>query len=204
MDHAPTEFPYAERDHEDELILGYRERLAKLLLQKSYREGDFTLSSGKKSDYYFDCRVTALSAEGAYLIGNLFFLTLKRLWVSGVAGMSIGADPLVTATTYASQVNGHPLDGLLVRKESKGHGTNQFVEGLANFEPGARIAVIDDVVTSGGSLLKAYDRVKDAGLVVNTVACILDREEGGRENIREKTGLELVSLFTRRELKSYA
>ena len=158
-----------------------KRRLARLLMEKSYREGDFTLASGKKSDYYFDCRVTSLSAEGSWLIGTLFNAMLEDLAIAGVGGMSLGADPLVSSVTVISQSLGRPLNGLLVRKQAKGHGTGRFVEGVDNFAPGASVAMLEDVVTTGGSLLLACDRVADCGLKIAITCCILDREEGGRE-----------------------
>ena len=186
----------------------YKRRLAKILVERSYKEGDFLLASGRRSDYYFDCRVTALHAEGAELIGNLFFEAVSEIIASGtpvkgVGGMTMGADPLVSATTVVSSQQGKPLNGLLVRKESKGHGTNQFVEGLANFETGDPVVVLEDVVTTGGSLLKACQRIESAGLKIVAVCCILDREEGGREKLKE-AGYELKALFTRRELLEHA
>ncbi len=183
----------------DENMLTYKRRLARLLLEKSYREGDFVLASGRKSDYYFDCRVTALHAEGAWLIGTLFTHLLKGMDIKGVGGMTMGADPLVAATTVISHEQGCPLNGLLVRKEAKGHGTGQFVEGLGNFSAGDRVAMLEDVVTTGGSLLKACDRIRDAGLSIVAVCAILDREEGGREKLRE-AGYDLHALFTRTDL----
>lgn len=184
-------------------MLELKRRLARLLVEKSYREGDFVLASGRRSDYYFDCRVTALHAEGSWLIGRLFNDLLKDLDIRGVGGMTMGADPLVSATTVLSHELGRPLHGLLVRKESKGHGTNQFVEGLGNFQSGDPVAMLEDVVTTGGSLLKACDRVRDAGLNIVAVCAILDREEGGREKLKE-AGYELHALFTRKELVELA
>ncbi|MBQ1421130.1 MAG: orotate phosphoribosyltransferase [Desulfovibrio sp.] len=186
----------------------FKRRLAKILVERSYKEGDFLLASGRRSDYYFDCRVTALHAEGSELIGNLFFEAVSEIIASGtpvkgVGGMTMGADPLVSATTVVSSQKGQPLNGLLVRKESKGHGTNQFVEGLANFEAGDPVVVLEDVVTTGGSLLKACQRIESAGLKIVAVCCILDREEGGREKLKE-AGYELKALFTRRELLEHA
>ena len=186
----------------------FKRRLAKILVERSYKEGDFLLASGRRSDYYFDCRVTALHAEGAELIGNLFFEAVSEIIASGtpvkgVGGMTMGADPLVSATTVVSSQQGKPLNGLLVRKESKGHGTNQFVEGLANFETGDPVVVLEDVVTTGGSLLKACQRIEATGLKIVAVCCILDREEGGREKLKE-AGYELKALFTRRELLEHA
>ena len=186
----------------------FKRRLAKILVERSYKEGDFLLASGRRSDYYFDCRVTALHAEGSELIGNLFFEAVSEIIASGtpvkgVGGMTMGADPLVSATTVVSSQKGQPLNGLLVRKESKGHGTNQFVEGLANFKAGDPVVVLEDVVTTGGSLLKACQRIESAGLKIVAVCCILDREEGGREKLKE-AGYELKALFTRRELLEHA
>ncbi len=176
-----------------------KQRLARILLERSYREGEFTLASGRRSDYYFDCRITALHPEGSWLIGNLFNELLKDVDVVGVAGMTLGADPLISATTVLSWERGRPLAGLIVRKEAKGHGTGQYVEGLANFRPGDRVAMLEDVVTTGGSLLRACERVRDAGLDVAAVCAVLDREEGGREAI-EAAGYELRALFTRPQL----
>ena len=112
-----------------------KKRLAKILIERSYREGDFTLASGRKSDYYFDCRQTALHPEGSWLIGTLFNELLADLDIKGIGGMTLGADPLISATTVISHEKGRPLAGLIVRKESKGHGTNQYVEGLSNSSP---------------------------------------------------------------------
>ena len=179
-------------------MLELKRRLARLLVEKSYREGDFVLASGRRSDYYFDCRVTALHAEGAWLIGTLFNDMLKGLDIKGVGGMTMGADPLVSATTVISHEQGRPLHGLLVRKEAKGHGTGQFVEGLGNFSAGDSVAMLEDVVTTGGSLLKAC-----ADLSIAAVCAILDREEGGREKLQE-AGYDLLALFTRKELVDLA
>lgn len=184
-------------------MLDKKRRLAALLLDKSYREGDFLLASGRRSDYYFDCRVTALSAEGSWLIGSLFNDLLAELAITGVGGMTLGADPLVSATTVISWQRGRPLQGLLVRKEAKGHGTGQYLEGLGNFRPGDSVAVLEDVVTTGGSLLKACGRIRDCGLAIAAVCAILDREEGGRE-ILAGAGYSLRALYTRKELLELA
>ena len=186
-----------------EELLELKRRLARLLVEKSYREGDFVLASGRRSDYYFDCRVTALHAEGSWLIGTLFNHMLSEMDIKGVGGMTMGADPLVAATTVISHEQGRPLNGLLVRKEAKGHGTGQFVEGLGNFNTGDRVAMLEDVVTTGGSLLKACDRIRDAGLSIVAVCAILEGEEGGREKLRE-AGYDLLALFTRAELVALA
>lgn len=174
-------------------------RLARLLLEKSYREGTFKLTSGRTSDYYFDCKPTALFPEGAYLLGHLFCDMLDGLDVAGVGGMTLGADPLVSAVTVVSYERHRPLPGFIVRKQAKGHGTNQFLEGLVNFKPGDRVAMLEDVVTTGGTLLTACERVRDAGLEIAAVLAVLDRQEGGRENLA-KAGYDLKAIFTRGEL----
>ena len=179
-------------------MIDLKKRLAILLLEKSYIEGEVILTSGKKSNYYFDCKPTALHPEGSYLIGKLFFNMLSHE-VEGVGGMTLGGDPLVTAVTLVSYLEGRPLPGLIVRKKAKGHGTNKYVEGINNFIKGQKIAVLEDVITTGGSVLTACERLKEVGLKVEEILCVLDREEGGRENI-EKQGFKLKSIFTREEL----
>jgi orotate phosphoribosyltransferase len=181
--------------------LQYRTELARLLYSKSYREGNFTLTSGKKSDYYFDCKQTALHPQGGYLIGKLFLEIIheQKMNVQGVGGMTLGADPLVSAVTVLSHLEKTPLPGFIIRKEAKGHGTNTYLEGMANFEPGFKVCLLEDVVTTGGTLLTACQRVKDAGLEIEGILCVLDREEGGRENI-SRAGYDLISIFTRKEL----
>lgn len=184
-------------------MLAYKKRLAEILFQKSYKQGDFTLTSGAKSDYYFDCRTSALDPEGAWLIGTLFYNLLLPYNVKGVGGLTMGADPLVSATSIISFQNKNPIYGLLVRKEEKKHGTKQFVEGLDNTQKNDAIAVLEDVVSSGGSLLKACKRIQDAKLKVVTVCAILDREQGGKELLK-KEGFNLISLYTKQELLTLA
>lgn len=176
-----------------------KRRVAKLLLEKSYVEGDFVLTSGQKSDYYFDCKQTALHPEGGFLIGRIFLDMLRSRSISGVGGMTLGADPLVSAVTVLSHLDGRPLPGFIVRKQAKGHGTNAYLEGMRNFSPGQRVALLEDVVTTGGSVLKACQRVEEAGLTVDIILTVLDREQGGRENLK-KAGYELEAIFTRYEL----
>ncbi|HBE95480.1 MAG TPA: orotate phosphoribosyltransferase [Desulfovibrio sp.] len=180
-----------------------RKRLATLLLQLSYVEGEVTLTSGRKSDYYFDCKQTALHPEGGYLIGRAFLGLLGKYDVRGVGGMTLGADPLVAAVSVLSHLDGRPLPAFIIRKQAKGHGTNQFLEGLKNFQPGDRVALLEDVVTTGGTLLTSVERVRAAGLEIAAVLCVLDREEGGRERLAQ-AGLTLESIFTRKELLAAA
>lgn len=180
-----------------------RRKLAKLLMALSYVPGEVTLTSGRKSDYYFDCKQTALHPEGGWLIGRIFLDMLEGRDVQGVGGMTLGADPLVSAVSVLSRGSERPLPGFIVRKQSKGHGTNQHLEGLKNFRPGDRVALLEDVVTTGGTLIRTVERVRAAGLEVAAVLCVLDREEGGRENLA-KAGLELLPIFTRKELLAAA
>ncbi len=180
-----------------------RQRLMKILKERSYREGDFTLTSGKKSRYYIDCKATTLLPEGAYLTGYLFYHTLCQdnlVQVEAVGGMTLGADPLVTAVAVISHMEGRPLPSLIIRKKPKGHGTGAWIEGLMNVEIGANVALLEDVVTTGGTLIQAAQRVKDAGLEVVRVVCLVDREEGGAEALQEAHGLHLESIIRRKEL----
>ncbi|SKA83635.1 orotate phosphoribosyltransferase [Paucidesulfovibrio gracilis DSM 16080] len=177
----------------------YTSRLARLLLELSYVEGEVTLTSGKKSDYYFDCKQTALHPEGGWLIANLFLEMLQGRDIAGVGGMTLGADPLVSAVSVLSYEKNCPLAAFIIRKKSKGHGTNQYLEGLKNFPSGSRVVLLEDVVTTGGTLLTSVERVRDAGLQVDDVLCVLDREEGGRQRLAQ-AGLNLGSIFTRAQL----
>lgn len=186
-------------------------RLARLLLDKSYTRGTVTLTSGKTSDFYVDCKQTALHPEGSWLLGSLFTEMLVAESeagprFAGVGGMTLGADPLVSAVTVVSHLegafDGAGVPGFIIRKKSKGHGTNQYLEGLANFATGDTIALLEDVVTTGGTLLTAAERVRDAGLTVGAIFCILDREEGGRENL-EQAGFALRSILTRSQMLGY-
>lgn len=181
-----------------------KRRLARLLVEKSYKEGQFTLTSGRQSDYYFDGKQTALHPEGGWLIGHLFNDLLADVpGLTAVGGMTLGADPLVSATSVLSYELGRPLAAFIVRKTPKGHGTMQYLEGLANLTPGAPVAMLEDVVTTGGSLLTACERVREAGFPIAAVCTVLDREEGGREAI-QAAGYTLRSLFRRAELLELA
>ncbi len=177
--------------------------LAKILFEKSYLEGDFTLTSGRKSDYYFDCRQSSLNPAGAFLIGSLFFEMLKPFQPKAVAGMTMGADPLVTATSVVAYTNGLHLPALIVRKEPKGHGTGRSIEGLANVTVGDSVIMLEDVISTGGSVIKACELVRSAGFKVDKVFCILNRQEGAEEKINA-AGCTVHSIFTRQELVSLA
>ena len=178
-----------------------RARLKEILLEKSYRHGTFTLTSGKTSDFYIDGKQTTLSAEGAYLCGKLLFELIKDepLPIQAVGGMTLGADPLVTAVSIVSFLEKSPIPAFIVRKEAKGHGTGNYVEGLKNMGQGCRVALVEDVVTTGGTLLKVIDRVEAAGFTVGLVVTVVERQQGGTEILADK-GYPLKALFTREEL----
>ncbi|WP_028581575.1 orotate phosphoribosyltransferase [Desulfogranum japonicum] len=178
-----------------------RERLKELLLEKSYREGTFTLTSGKTSDFYVDGKQTTLDAEGGYLCGKLLFELLQNneTPIDAVGGMTLGADPLVTAVSVVSYLEKQPIPAFIVRKEAKGHGTGNYIEGKSNLKPGAVVALVEDVVTTGGTLLKVIERVENEGFKVGLVTTIVDRQEGGAEILAEQ-GYPLKAVFTREQL----
>jgi len=174
-----------------------RELLRSLILEKSLKFGDFTLASGKKAAYYLDCRQITLDSVGAKLIGEGILEILQRNPMpQAVGGMSIGADPITAAVITVAAYQNIPLKGFMVRKQSKGHGTNQFVEGP--IVAGDRVVIVEDVVTTGGSSLEAIEKVEALGVTVDGVITIIDRLEGGREMFESK-GYALHSLFTVRD-----
>lgn len=181
------------------------ERLRRLLLEKSYEKRRVVLTSGRESDFYVDGKQTSLHPEGAYLIGKLFFrqLTSRGPRVEAVGGMTLGADPLVSAVALVSYLEGAPLPAFIIRKEPKGYGTGQWIEGKKNLSPRAPVAILEDVVTTGGTTLKAVDRAEQEGLKVVRVLALVDREEGGAEAI-SRSGLTLEALFLRSDLESKA
>ncbi len=174
-----------------------RERLLELLKGKALEIRKVILSSGRTSDYYMDCKRVTLSPEGAYLTAKLM-LEMISPEVSAVGGLTLGADPIVSSIAVLSHIQGRDLSALIVRKESKKHGTMNFVEGPA-LEKNAKVAVVEDVVTSGASLLNAVDRIAAAGYEPVQALTILDRNEGGKEAIGER-GFILRAIFTRDDL----
>ena len=178
-----------------------KQRLKELILKKSYRKGTFKLSSGKESDFYIDGKQTTLSAEGAYLCGKLIFALIKghNRQIDAIGGMTLGADPLVTAVSMVSYLEKSPIPAFIVRKEPKQHGTESYIEGLDNLPAGGTVALVEDVVTTGGTLLKVIDRVETQGFKVGLVVTVVDRQEGGAETLAEK-GFQLKSIFTRETL----
>ncbi|MBI5373811.1 MAG: orotate phosphoribosyltransferase [Candidatus Schekmanbacteria bacterium] len=174
-----------------------KDRLLAILRRESLQFGDFTLASGKKSKYYMDTRKTALHPEGINLISQLVFSLIKDLDVEFIGGPTIGADPIVSGVALVSGNSSKPLGGFLIRKEKKDHGTGKLIEGC--FRKGANVVVVEDVVTTGGSTLNAIKTVEAEGGKVAMVISVIDREEGGRENI-EKAGYKFASLFKTSEV----
>jgi orotate phosphoribosyltransferase len=177
-----------------------REKLKKIILELSYEKRLVTLASGRQSDFYFDGKQTTLHAEGGLLVGKLFYEAIKDVaGVQAVGGITLGADPIATATSIAAFLDGKPLHAFIIRKEPKGHGTGQWLEGRKNLPAGTKVVIVEDVVTTGGSSMKAVNRAKEEGLDVLGIVSLVDREEGGRENI-EAEGYWLKAIFTKSQL----
>ena len=176
-----------------------RDELLELLKKDAYKKGEYTLSSGKKSEHYVNCKPVTLSGRGLTLAS---LLMLQEVKTSYVAGLTLGADPLVSGVSLVSALDSRLVNGLIVRKEAKGHGTQAWIEGLLPSE-GTVITVLEDVITTGGSAIKAVEKLRDAGYVVNTVVSIVDRQEDEEANAAMKlSGLELKSIFTLDEIAS--
>lgn len=168
-------------------------RLEELLLSRSVRHGDFVLASGQHSSYYIDCRLTTMSAEGMVLIGREGLRAIREAgWkATAIGGLTLGADPVAYAIAAASFAAGPVIDAFTVRKEPKQHGTQRLIEG--NFAAGAAVVVVEDVITSGGSALKAIAAVTAEGGTVAGVLAVVDREQGGREKL-ESAGFQVRAL----------
>lgn len=175
-----------------------RQALMELVKSRSLRFGDFTLASGKKAKYYLDGKQVTLDSRGAVLVGEglLDLLTQHGQLPKAVGGMAIGADPITAAIITVAGLRNLSLAGVLVRKEAKGHGTNRYVEGPV--QPGDTVAIVEDVVTTGGSSLEAIKRVREFGLKVTCVAAIIDRMEGGAQAFAEQA-IPFFSLLTIRD-----
>jgi orotate phosphoribosyltransferase len=183
-------------------IESMRAELLALIQEKSYEERPVTLASGRKSNFYVDGKQTALHQRGAYLIGRLFVDRLPLFGpVDGVGGLTLGADPLATATSLVSGLEGGGVPAFIVRKEPKGHGTQSWIEGKRNLPAGSRVVILEDVVTTGGSSLKAVERVEAEGYRVLGVLGLVDREEGGRQAL-EGRGYRFEALFTKSEVRA--
>jgi orotate phosphoribosyltransferase len=180
-----------------------RARLLQLLLERSLRVGDFVLASGQRSRFYLDCRTTTTHAEGQFLVGRLALAALRDAGFQphSVGGLTMGADPVAYAIAHASWGAGSAVHAFSVRKEPKEHGVGRRIEGC--FEPGNRVVVVEDVITSGASALRACTAVADARGEVLAVFALVDRESGGREAI-EAAGYPVLSLYGVGELLGVA
>jgi len=181
-----------------------RARLLRMLAEKSFRLGNFTLSSGSTSDYYIDCRLTTLDAGGAVATGELVLEEIKgRKWqADAIGGLTMGADPLVIATSVISAQQGTPIPGFLVRKSEKTHGTGQRIEGFR--EKGAHVVIVDDVCTTGASTIQAVEAAREFGFQISGVLCLVEREEAsGRANVEKAAApAQFVALFTAKDIRA--
>jgi orotate phosphoribosyltransferase len=181
-----------------------RARLLTMLARKSFRLGNFTLSSGGTSDYYIDCRLTTLDAQGAVATGEAVVEEIREHgWnVTAIGGLTMGADPIVVATSVISAQQGKPISGFLVRKAEKTHGTGQRVEGFR--EKGARVVIVDDVCTTGASTIQAIEASREFGFEIVGVLCLVERQEaGGRRNVeRSAAPAPFVALFTATDVRA--
>lgn len=177
-----------------------KKRLAEIIIERSfqYREDPpFTLASGRTSNYYFNCKPTTLDPEGMNLIGTVIFDMVKDSDITAIGGLTLGADPLANAVALISYQKGRPVKSFIVRKDVKAHGTRSAVEG--NVSAGEKVAILDDVITTGASTITAIEKAREAGLIVERVIALVDREEGGREHIEENVA-DVSSVFTRSEI----
>jgi len=177
-----------------------KERLAEIILERSFKYSDnppFTLASGRQSNFYFNCKPTTLDPEGMNLIGEIIFDMIKDAKVSAAGGLTLGADPIAAALAVISYQKGKPIKAFIVRKDVKDHGTKSAIEG--SVAPGEKVVIIDDVITTGASTITAIEHALKAGLIIDRVITLIDREEGGRENILQHADL-VQSVLTRTEI----
>ncbi|MBE8964722.1 MAG: orotate phosphoribosyltransferase [Nostoc sp.] len=175
-----------------------RHKLLDLFCQLAYQEGDFLLSSGLRSSYYVNKTQVTLHPQGALAVGRLLF-PLLPVDTQAVGGLTMGADPIVTAVSIVSVYENRPIPALIIRKEAKGYGTRAYIEG-PSLPEGAKVVVLEDVVTTGQSALKAVERLKDAGYTVNQVISLIDRQQGGGE-LYQSAGLKFETLFSIQEVQ---
>jgi orotate phosphoribosyltransferase len=195
----PTQ-PYGSHVFPPELAAD-RNRFLSLLKAKSYENRKVVLASGRESDFYIDCRQATLDAEGAVLTGRLFCSMLEAgERPQAVGGITLGADPIVTAVSITSVLRGWPVPAFIIRKEPKKHGTAQWIEGTKNLSPGMRVAILEDVVTTGASTLRAVERSVASGLVVARVLCLVDRNEGGAAAVAE-AGYRVEPMFLKEDVE---
>lgn len=177
-----------------------KKQLIQLILEKAFKYSEepvFKLVSGRMSNYYFNCKAVTLHPEGMYLIGNIIFDMIQESGAKGIGGLTLGADPIAGAVTYTSYLRKKPVEAFVVRKNAKAHGTMQWIEG--NIIAGDKVVVVDDVITTGKSTIEAITRAKEGGLEVVKVIALVDRQEGGKENI-EALGHKVETVVTREEV----
>ncbi len=172
--------------------------LLELLKNRSFKLGTFTLASGATSNYYIDGRMSAVFSAGAFLIGRVLFEHTKDLKIDGIGGMEVGAVPLTTAAVIHYHMNGRAMEGFWVRDKTKTHGTKKLVEGGLGLGAGSRVVVLDDVITTGGSSIKAAEAVREMGCEVVRVLALVDRLQGAAAAFAER-GIEYRSVFTIRD-----
>jgi orotate phosphoribosyltransferase len=178
-----------------------RQILLDLLIKYAYVEGDFTLSSGARSSYYINGKQVTLRAEGALVVGRLLWQLLPEN-TAAVAGLTLGADPIVSAVSLVSALENQPIPALIIRKQAKGHGTKAYIEG-PDLPEKSKVVVLEDVVTTGGSALQAVERLQEAGYIVEQVIALVDREQGGRELYRSHD-IEFKAIFSIADLQQYS
>ncbi|MGQ9808171.1 MAG: orotate phosphoribosyltransferase [Armatimonadota bacterium] len=176
-----------------------RERLLDLIRREAYMEGDFTLSSGAKSSFYLDCRLVTLHPVGALLVGTFVVQEMKRLGVTCVGGPTLAADPIVGAAVGLSPLMEWPVDGFIVRKAAKEHGTGKLIEG--RLPENADVLMVEDVITSAGSVIHAIEAVRERGCNVKAVWALVDRQAGGVQAIQD-LGIEVRPMFTLEEVQA--
>jgi orotate phosphoribosyltransferase len=177
-----------------------KHELIELICQKSFKYSDtpiFKLASGKMSRFYINCKPVVLSPRGMFLVGHLVFNAVKDLGINGAGGLTFGADPIAIATSFTSELHKQPIQAFSIRKTRKEHGIIKWVEG--DMKAGDRVVIIEDVVTTGGSTIKAIERARSEGLDVVKIVTLIDRQEGGIENIREYVK-DVSSIISRDEL----
>jgi orotate phosphoribosyltransferase len=179
-------------------LITLHDQLLDLFCQLAYQEGDFILSSGQSSSYYINGKQVTLHPQGALAIGRIL-LSVLPTDTQAVAGLTLGADPIVSAVSVVSAYENRPIPALIIRKEAKGHGTMAYIEG-PNLPPGAKVIVLEDVVTTGKSAMKAVERLRDAGYTVDTVISLVDRLQGGAE-FYQSVGLKFQAVFTITDLQ---
>ncbi|NEO97579.1 MAG: orotate phosphoribosyltransferase [Symploca sp. SIO2E9] len=181
-------------------LTSLRQWLRQLFHKLAYKEGDFVLSSGQRSSYYINGKQVTLHPQGALAIGRLL-LSMLPVDTQAVAGLTLGADPIVTAVSIISALENRPIPALIIRKEPKGHGTMAYIEG-PTLAAGAKVVVLEDVVTTGKSAMKAVEHLKNAGYQVEQVIALVDRQQGGAQ-LYQSVGLKFQAVFNIEDIRQY-